>query len=1293
MRIHSPQITGSAANTNIVLTTVTSSISVLSSSFASTASSADNLTVRGTLTAQTINVQTITSSIEFVTGSTRNGSLLANTHEFTGSVLMTGSLTMVNSNITIPYDNTAFIIGNNNDIGIVKKFGSTGFYAFGNASDFTIAQSNAANILPSNTFTNKLTINTTTGVLTNSNGITAGNVGADNFGIEVLNELAMVKKSGGGAFIAYPANRDFFIAQSTANSVGASNTFNRRLTINQTSGNVLINTATDSGFRLDVNGTARINGNTTVTGSIDVSGSITSNGTITAQTLVVQTVTSSIEFVTGSTRNGSLLTNTHQFTGSVGITGSLLVNGGSLAVQDGTILYHTIAWFTPSSTVSTSGTTVTSVGTQFTSAMVGAKLTISGESRIITAFTSTTQVTVASAYSQNYSGVASGSWSVYSISFKNYELKGTTEYYNAQYSPTGILSYSTQKNSAGYTNNVIGNQDSTAYTFADQWTFIKGVLRPLDGMNMGNVSIAYGEGGTSTYGYSSAGVNYYQISTSGAVRLMSTTLGNIVIGSSTIDNGYRLQVNGSGSASGSLFVSGSSSFTGSVNVLGNITSTGTITAQTLVVQTVTSSIEFITGSTRNGSTTANTHEFTGSVSISGSLVVNGSNPILTNQTSSMSVSTASFALTASYISGSGAGVGFPFSGSAIITGSLFVSGSTISGSFKGDGSQITGLTAGGKIHTQASSASTWTVSHNLGVQYPNVTVYDNNNNVIIPQTIVATDANTLTLTFGSAVAGYAVAGIGGIINVQGRTTQQYFTASTTWSFAHNLGDKYVSLQAFDDAFEMMIPTTIRLVDFTSSLMLFDSASSGYAVATIGGDLPAISSSYAGYTLQIANSAPYSASWVAAANVAVTTAVSSSFAATASSADNLTVRGTLTAQTINVQTITSSIDFVTGSAKFGSLSTNIHQFTGSVSITGSADALLNVSNGILYVSASGNVGIGVTSISPISTYKTLEIRGATGGGIKIGRTGYNPLNIQQDGGDAYLNNVANGAIYFYTNDSEKMSITSGGYVRINTTVGVATLNLKSQSSGAIIKFQNNAGGDGTIFAYGTSTSLDYAFNTYSVGNAFYIANAGNVGIGTSSPGTKLHIANGDVQIQNANQTTGDFSQAQSLAFSQETGAYGAGIKAIREAWSSMPFALTFLTNSVAGGYTEKMRINSVGSVGAGGSSTNIYNASDIRLKKNINTITYGLNTVSALNPVKFNWADGFDLIEADKILLGFIAQEVQTVIPEAVESFGSNVDLNGTTIENTLRVNEKFIIPVLVKAIQELSAKVTLLENK
>jgi len=53
------------------------------------------------------------------------------------------------------------------------------------------------------------------------------------------------------------------------------------------------------------------------------------NGTITAQTLVVNVVSSSIDYSSGSNIFGSQLTNTHQFTGSVSITGSLSVVGST----------------------------------------------------------------------------------------------------------------------------------------------------------------------------------------------------------------------------------------------------------------------------------------------------------------------------------------------------------------------------------------------------------------------------------------------------------------------------------------------------------------------------------------------------------------------------------------------------------------------------------------------------------------------------------------------------------------------------------------------------------------------------------------------------------------------------------------------------------------------------------------------------------------------------------------------------------------------------------------------------
>jgi hypothetical protein len=133
---------------------------------------------------------------------------------------------------------------------------------------------------------------------------------------------------------------------------------------------------------------------------------------------------------------------------------------------------------------------------------------------------------------------------------------------------------------------------------------------------------------------------------------------------------------------------------------------------------------------------------------------------------------------------------------------------------------------------------------------------------------------------------------------------------------------------------------------------------------------------------------------------------------------------------------------------------------------------------------------------------------------------------------------------------------------------------------------------------------------------------------------------------------------------------------------------------SGGYQKRMTIDYAGNIGAP-TGTNIYNASDKRLKQNIVTIKNGLEAVLKLNPVKFNWLDGYVESEDGKDMLGFIAQEVQLAIPEAVEEFnnGNTINFNDLEIENPLRVNEKFIIPYLAKAIQELKAEIDQLKNK
>ena len=76
----------------------------------------------------------------------------------------------------------------------------------------------------------------------------------------------------------------------------------------------------------------------------------------------------------------------------------------------------------------------------------------------------------------------------------------------------------------------------------------------------------------------------------------------------------------------------------------------------------------------------------------------------------------------------------------------------------GGGSSSTGSSYA--AFTQATPATTWTFNHNLGYLYPTITVYDANNSQIIPSQVLASSINQLTITFSSARTGYATAVIG-----------------------------------------------------------------------------------------------------------------------------------------------------------------------------------------------------------------------------------------------------------------------------------------------------------------------------------------------------------------------------------------------------------------------------------------------------------------------------------------------------------------------------------------------------
>jgi hypothetical protein len=302
-----------------------------------------------------------------------------------------------------------------------------------------------------------------------------------------------------------------------------------------------------------------------------------------------------------------------------------------------------------------------------------------------------------------------------------------------------------------------------------------------------------------------------------------------------------------------------------------------------------------------------------------------------------------------------------------ITGSLSVSGN-ITGSFSG-------LGVGQKyLHAQSSAATTWTISHNFDYQYVNVDVYDGNDQIVIPTSITATDTNTITLTFGSAVSGNAIISTGGqAITERGKNVVfNQSSATTNWKVTHSIGEQYPAVTVYDDTDSVIIPQQIKASDGSKMEIIFAQPVSGNANISVGGGVPsgAITSS-----AQIASNISGSftdASSSFSTRITTNTLTGSILAGTGNiqglgSTNNVTfgsvtATGNITAQEFHMEFVSASILHTSGSTKFGDTQDDIHQMTGSLKQTGSFTTTGNISSSISSTGSFGAVNVAGMSVS-------------------------------------------------------------------------------------------------------------------------------------------------------------------------------------------------------------------------------------------------------------------------------------------------------------------------------------------
>jgi hypothetical protein len=260
--------------------------------------------------------------------------------------------------------------------------------------------------------------------------------------------------------------------------------------------------------------------------------------------------------------------------------------------------------------------------------------------------------------------------------------------------------------------------------------------------------------------------------------------------------------------------------------------------------------------------------------------------------------------------------------------------------------------------SQSVAETTWSFTHNLENSHPVVTVYDENNQVIQPLRIEALTTSSMDIVFSTARRGYAVASIGGVstMGTSKRLTQA--VNSATWSFQHNVGDRYPVFEVYDSGGNVIIPSRIETIDSGLANIYFPYETTGIAIASVGGGLPSISSSYEGYTLQVKDGF---ASWQSIISASVANAVSASNVLYS----NVGNKPTLVSGSTQI-TLSSTTGYSTFSSSLDTRLDNLEEFSSSLNTTFATDAELSSVSGAFATSLSASNAELTTLSASVST---------------------------------------------------------------------------------------------------------------------------------------------------------------------------------------------------------------------------------------------------------------------------------------------------------------------------------------
>jgi hypothetical protein len=227
-----------------------------------------------------------------------------------------------------------------------------------------------------------------------------------------------------------------------------------------------------------------------------------------------------------------------------------------------------------------------------------------------------------------------------------------------------------------------------------------------------------------------------------------------------------------------------------------------------------------------------------------------------------------------------------------------------------------------------------------------------------------------------------------------------------------------------------------------------------------------------------------------------------------------------AQTLRIENTNTAIvlNDIIGSIVFQSNDASV----GGTGVAGSINSISEAASGVNYglgfntktfateiermrITSAGNVGIGTSSPANTSGYTSLTVNGTTGSIIELFANGTRSMQIVSDGISSYLYGALNTPMIFYTNATERMRITSAGNVGIGTTSPSSKLQIQGTGTGAWLTINRTDSGSNIVDFTQSGTRLGYLGY---IGNDLIINNAATSNIQFNSAGIeRMRITSG------------------------------------------------------------------------------------------------------------------------------------------------------------------------------------------